>query len=306
MSFVGEKERGSFTSKKEIVSLVGGIVFSYLVSFVIDHYESIGQIKTAFAISGIAIFVLALTYAITIISTPEQNSVTETASEKTSFVSVLKTVFGNARIRRVLVVACLRDIIISGVIAFYGVYITNTVENYGLGFSMLFIAIITIASSLLRVFVSRPLGRFADKRSFKSLAVLGYSMLAVGFLVNSFTTAGNGKVLYTIYLLIQGVAMAATNTCVINLLYEEIDPKDRVGAYAVQMSVSGTVGFCFALLSGVFVDAVALLPNGTLGGLYAQQWLSVVGVILCISIVLYIQFVIKRKNKAKAETEDQE
>ena len=295
MSFVPEKQRGAFTSKKEIVSLVGGIVFSYLVSFVIDHFEAVGKINIAFLISALSILLIALAYSFTILSSPEnREETTETPTQKTSFFATLKTTLGNRRIRRVLFVACLRDIIISGVIGFYGVYITNTVENYGLGFSMSFIALITIASSLLRVIVSRPLGRFADKYSFKSLAILGYSLLAVGFLVNAFTTAENGKILYTIYLLIFGVSMAATNTCVINLLYEEIDQKDRVGAYAVQMSVSGTVGFCSALLAGAFVDAVMARENGQLFGLYAQQWLSIVGIALAIGIMLYIQFVLKK------------
>ena len=54
MSFVGEKERGAFAAKKEIVSLLGGMVFSYLVSFVIDYFEATGQLTVAFVVSAIS------------------------------------------------------------------------------------------------------------------------------------------------------------------------------------------------------------------------------------------------------------
>ena len=52
MLFVGEKERGKFTANKEMTSLITGMAFSYLVSFVIDHFEKIGRLNVAFIISG--------------------------------------------------------------------------------------------------------------------------------------------------------------------------------------------------------------------------------------------------------------
>ncbi len=305
MSFVGEKERGSFTAKKEIVSLISGILFSYLVSFVIDHFETAGKLSTAFAISAVALFALATWHTLTLLRTPEKANVDGEKEERISFLRALKSVFGSARVRKVLVISIVRDIIISAVVAFYGVYTTSSPDRFGLGFSMSFIAVLTMLYSLSRSLVSRPMGKFADKYSFKSLCVLGYSLLAVGFAVNIFTTPANGKVLYTVYYLLSAVSMAATNSCVINLLYEEVQPKDRMCAYAVQQSVSGLVGFAFALIAGIFVDSVVARPNGQLCGMYAQQWLSLVGVLLSLGIVAFVMFAMKnRKGNVEENTNE--
>ena len=299
MSFVGEKERGAFTAKKETISLLGGMVFSYIVSFVIDYFEATGQLTVAFIISAIAIFLLTVAHTLTLIGAPDREL--PVAKGTNNFFFAAKTVFGNKRVLKVLIVAILYNLMTTTVTAFYGTYIASAKENFGLGFSMTFIAVLSIVHSVVRAGMSRPMGRFADKCSFKTMATFCYALLGLSFAVNVFTTPANGSVMYTIYYVVYAVALAGTNSCVINLLYEEVKPELRMSAFAVQQTVSGLIGFLGAIVAGVFVDAVQANQSGMLLGLYAQQWLSVWGVFLCVLLVLYITFFMKPKKDMQQE-----
>ena len=108
MTFVEEKERGNFTAKKEIFSLFGGIIFSYLVGFVIDYYEAAGLLNVAFIISAIAIFILTVAHTLILIKTPEHDL--PVAKGKSNFVLAIKTVFTNKRVLKVLIVVILYNL----------------------------------------------------------------------------------------------------------------------------------------------------------------------------------------------------
>ena len=165
---------------------------------------------------------------------------------------------------------------------------------------MSFIVTISFIGSAVRMLFSFPMGRFADKYSFKTMAILCYAIFGVAFAVNAFTNPSNGKVMYVLYAIVHSIAMAGANSCIINLLYEEVKPELRMSAYAVQNAVAGLIGFLGAIVAGVFVDTVQANSSGTLLGLYAQQWLSIFGVFLAIVLVLYITLFVKKKvNDAK-------
>ena len=53
MSLVDDDKRGRFTANKEIVSLISGMVFSYLMGLLIDFFKAKNDLKTAFIISAI-------------------------------------------------------------------------------------------------------------------------------------------------------------------------------------------------------------------------------------------------------------
>ena len=298
MMFVGEKERGRFTANKEMVSLITGMAFSYFVSFVIDHFEKTGNLSVAFIIAGAAIFVLTMAHTLTLIKTPQCEL--PTLQGKVNFFSALKTVFSGKRTREVLFVAVLWQVISCSCVAFYGAYQVNTVQNHGLGFSMVFVAILSMGHALVRAVCSRPVGKIADKYSFKTSSLLCYGLLGLSLLINVFTVPSNGKVMFSIHYVLYAVSMAGINSSIINLLYEEVAPEQRMCAYAVQQSVAGVIGFLSALIAGVFVDAVHA-RGGKLLGLYAQQWLTIWGLLLTAVIVLFIAFAMRKKVVEKDE-----
>ena len=160
MTFVDANERGRFTATKEIWSLIGGVVFSYIISFVIEHFQGIGQIETAFLISAISIFLLAAVHTLVLIFTP--NVEVPTSSEPLG--NALKSVFTSKKAWKVFVVQIVYSIISTTAIATMLPFLKYPAEKFGLGItSELFFATVAAVGALSRVLVSRPMGRFADK-----------------------------------------------------------------------------------------------------------------------------------------------
>ncbi|MBQ8954874.1 MAG: hypothetical protein IJ048_12250, partial [Clostridia bacterium] len=66
MSFVHPRERGRFTARKEIVSLIGGMAFTLLMGRMVDHFTAAGREKTGFILCGAAMFAVAILYFFTL------------------------------------------------------------------------------------------------------------------------------------------------------------------------------------------------------------------------------------------------
>ena len=74
MSLIDDKQRGNFTATMEIVSLVGGMIFTYVMGAVIDAKEAAGDINGAFVVIGITIFCLMLLQSATLIFCREKET----------------------------------------------------------------------------------------------------------------------------------------------------------------------------------------------------------------------------------------
>ena len=72
MSLVEDGQRGAFTANKEIVSLIVGMTFSYLMGAVTDHFSAAGHRTTAFGISAAVMAALMLTNTALMASTVEK------------------------------------------------------------------------------------------------------------------------------------------------------------------------------------------------------------------------------------------
>lgn len=67
MSLVDDTHRGRFTANKEVISLIAGMIFTFLMGSVVDYYADSGRIKTAFIISAAVIFILMLMHTFSLI-----------------------------------------------------------------------------------------------------------------------------------------------------------------------------------------------------------------------------------------------
>ena len=72
MSSIEDSRRGLFTANKEIVSLFFGIVFSFAMGALVDHFAALGQIRIAFILSAVVIFVLMVLHSLTMIFVAEK------------------------------------------------------------------------------------------------------------------------------------------------------------------------------------------------------------------------------------------
>lgn len=289
MSLVDNEKRGRFTAKKEILSLMGGMVFSFTMGNLIDLLEAKGNMKGAFLIGMITVFILMLLHTATLLLSKEKRIERKKVSSGRSLINLLR----NKNLRRVIGVSVLWYATNYMIMPFTGSYRINE-----LGFSMTFCSVLAILYSIVRICFSMPMGRLADKRGFADMLSVCFMIQGCAYLVNIFTVPANGYVFYTVYYTLCSIAAAGITSAQINLVYDYVDEEMRMGALAVSNAISGAGGFLVTLAISPVVTLIQKNGNKVLGiPMYAQQLLSFCGVLMMIVILLYIRFVLKRKNE---------
>lgn len=286
MSLVEDKRRGAFTANKEMVSLIGGMIFSFSMGYVIDNLESAGNINGAFVVCGVSIFILMLLHSATLIFSKEKHV---EANEVCSVKQLLKELLTDKNLFKVILVSVLWSVVNYASTPFYGSY-----QIKELGFTMTFVSILSAAYAIVRTIFSRPMGKFADKYSFAKMLNICFSIALAGFIVNIFTVPANGKVLYTVYYMLYAVAMAGINSATINLIYDYVDKEKRTGALALKSTICGFAGFFTTLIVSPLVSYIQRNGNRLFGiNIYAQQIVSVISSILLVVLLVYMNTTVK-------------
>jgi Na+/melibiose symporter-like transporter len=289
MSLVDDKKRGRFTASKEMVSLIGGMLFSFAMGAVIDHFEEIGNLNGAFIVCGIGVFGLMLLHSATLIF-PKEKPVED--SEKISTKQLFGALIKDKNLLKVILVSVLWNIVSYSATPFYGSY-----QIKELGFTMTFISILSAAYAIVRTIFSTPMGKFADKYSFAKMLNICFIIMLVGFGINIFTVPENGKVFYTIYYMLNAVAMAGINSAVINLIYDYVDKEKRVGALALKSTLAGFAGFFTTLIVSPLVSHIQSNGNMLFGiPVYGQQVLALISLVLTVGAILFTRFVIGKQK----------
>lgn len=290
MSLVDDKKRGSFTAGKEMASLIGGMVFSFAMGAVIDHFEIIGDINGAFIVCGLSIFVLMLAHSATLIFSKEKPV---EDIEKISTKQLLSELVKDKNLFKVILIAILWNVAVYSATPFYGSY-----QIKELGFTMTFVSILSAAYAIIRSIFSRPMGKYADKYSFAKMLNICFIIALVGFSVNIFTVPKNGKIFYTIYYILYAVSMAGINSATVNLIYDYVDKEKRIGALALSRMFSGFAGFFTTLAVSPLVSYIQNNGNVFFGlNVYAQQVVSALAVVLITVLIVYLNLVVKKIKK---------
>ena len=288
MGLVPDKKRGVFTANKEMISLAAGMIFSFVMSRVIDTAEAAGDLPRAFLVMGVTIAVLAVLHTATLLFSREKPVPQEQIPR-----SSVRSLVRNRRYLSAVGIYVLWNIASGMTTPFYGTY---TIKE--LGFSLTFLSVLTIGYALVRIAFSRTMGRIADKHSFSVMLLLAFGVHGAAFLINTFTAPQNGRYLYTAYYLVSAVAMAGINSGSINLIYDSVPLAERTGALAVSGAISGVIGFLASLAGSAVVRQIQARGNRLFGHtVYAQQLLSAVSAVIVSGILLYIYWMQVRPQR---------
>ena len=292
MSLVDDHKRGRFTANKEIVSLMGGMIFSFVMGTVIDYCEVVGNMQASFIVCGLSIFGLMIFHTLTLIFSQEKPfENVEKLSTKTMLGGLIK----DKGLFKVILVSILWYVANYTATPFYGTY-----QIKELGFSMTFVSLLASLHAICRSVFSFPMGKFADKYSFKSMLNICFIIMFVAFSLNAFTVPLNGKVMYTIYYLLYAVGMSGISSATINLIYDYVPHEKRIGALALNGTLSGFAGFFTSLIMGRLIAYIQANGNMFLGmNVYAQQVVSILASILTIVTLVYMNLALKKVEKKK-------
>ncbi len=295
MSLVEDKRRGIFTSRKEIISLISGMIFTYASGSVIDRFKDSGQVETAFLICGAAIFVLTVLHTLTMVFSvsDEENIDGGQKNAGKNPIGQMVSVMRDKNVFRVVVLFVIWNIAVYAATPFYGTY-----QIKELGFSMKFVSLLAIIYSIVRASVSTFWGKYADRRSFAVMVRVCFAIAGAGFFVNIFTVPSNGAVMYTLYYALYAVAMGGINSALVNLVFDFARTEDRSNALAITQAVSGLAGFFTTLAVSPLVEHIQ--SNGCVvfgTAVYAQQAVSAIAFVFTAAAIVYLSAAIIPHSK---------
>lgn len=288
-SFVSPKNRASYSAGKEIVSLVSGIVFSLFMGFITDKFAACGKTEEGFLFTAAVMLVLsALNFICLMMIRGEENS---DKNEKVSLSDVLKNTAGNKNFRSVIVMSAIWN---------FGRFLTlgflGTFKTKDLLISVGAVQVINIIGNAGRIFVSKPFGRFADRRSYAVAMRYAFLIGAAGYLAVALTTKATWQ-LIIVYTVLYNISLAGSNQNSFNIAYSYVDKKFVAQAMALRASVSGIVGFFASLLGGRILHIVQSHGNMILGfNILGQQLLGAISCIVMLATALYTHLVIEKQE----------
>lgn len=286
MSMVDEGKRGIFTANKEIISLVTGIIFNFIMGAVMDYFKLKGENKIALIIGAVTLFCLSILHVTTLTLTIDKRTSEDKKSrfsfkESVSFLRDKKTV-------KLMLVFILWYVSNYATSSFYGTY-----QIKELGFSLTTVSTITIISSIVRIFVSRFWGSYADKNGFAKMLCLCLGVTAVAHAFAAFSNPSNGIIMFSLYSVFYYIGQGGIGSGLINICFDYMPYSKRADFMAFAQAFAGLFGFLTTLVMSTLVTYIQQNGNQFLGfNLYAQQVTSIISSILGVLVVVYVIYVI--------------
>lgn len=297
-SFCNPGSRGIFSARREMISLVSGIVFTLTVSKVFDGLEAGGNQRGGFAFIAILMLVSSLASLICmLVMSPAKKE--EQLAQKKSLADVMKNTLGNTAFRRVLIFTLIFSSAGSFTLGFLGVYKTND-----LAMTLFAVELINMAANLCRFALSAPFGKFADKTSFARGIELGAIMLVVAYFFCMLTTPKTWFFII-VFSVIYNASLAGTNQNSFNIIYSCVDNAYITQAMAIKSCVKGIFGFIAALIGGKILAAVQENGNRVFGlPIYGQQLLALISCVIMTAAVLYLHFAIVKPDEERKKVHE--
>ena len=289
MSLVDDKMRGSFTAKKEIVSLISGTIVSFVMGRVIDTFEENGNIKGAFLISAIVLIFFVASH-VTVLLLTKENDEANRYEHEVVIKDQLKFALTDKNTHALVILNVLWNVVNYLTMPFYGTYQINDLH-----FSMTYVWLLTLIYAVVRSLFSPLFAHIGDKYSFAAMLKIGFAVKILAFACNMFA----GKAFYTAYYVFTAIAMAAINGGMLNIIYDYTPHNRRMGVLAVSYTIGGFTGFFTTLAAKPLVDYIQSRGNSFwfFDKIYAQQILSFFAAIVLVFVILYLKLVIGKLYK---------
>lgn len=289
-SFVDTNRRAEYSANKEIISLVSGIIFTSVLGYIIDRFESIGNLRGGFLFIAISMLVLNILNFISLMLIKKEDSASHKA-DNVPLRIVVKNTMLNKNFRNVIIMTCMWDFAKYFSLGFMGVYKTKD-----LLLSVFAVQMINMIANGCRILISRAFGRFSDKYSYAKGMELALCIAALSFFFNIFTTPRHWFFI-VIYTILYNCSIAGHNQNSFNIAYSYVPLEYVQQAMAFKNSLGGLCGFSAAMLGGKLLEHIQSSNNTFLGfNFYGQQILSAVSFIITVLTIFFMHFVIAKQK----------
>ena len=296
MSLVRDNRRGRFTAKKEIFSLIGGMLFSQTAGMMVDYFKEKGDMRTCFIIFAVTITVLCLLHLYLMLGMKEP-APTVTPVKK-SFSEIIRTVFGS----RPLILVILFETLFA--VACVSLHYSAVYMTKAMGWKYGHLTLVSIFHAAFRAIVSPFIGRFADRHSWASCMRLCLLVLTVGLVLFTFCTKQNSFIIYPLFSLCYAFSLGGTNAGKTNLCLDYVSHENRRYILGAQHAISGVIAFLATLGAAALVTYIeSEMPFGS--SVYPQQILFAISAVMLLLLNLFLLPKLIKLNNKKNTTSKQ-
>ena len=288
-SFVDPRKRGVFSSVKEMISLLSGIVVTVAAGYIMGMFTDAGNTEGWFLFAGISIFVFCLCDLVCLLLIRKEVVPKEQTRTRIPLRTVLHETLGNRCFVNTVILASLFQAACYTAVGFLGTY-----KNFL--YPVAIVQVINAAANLMRFALSRPFGYFSDKFTYAKGLRLGFVVAAIAFAANIFATPDT-RFLIIVFTVLYGISGAGTSQNLLNISYSYVDSRYFVQATAIKSSISGLCGFGASVLAGRLLSHIQQNGNTLFGiPVYGQQVLSAISLVLMVAAILFCKFVIEKQK----------
>ena len=296
--YVHPKKRASYSGTKEIISLVAGIVFSFVAGKVFDMYEESGNLRGGFLFLAVLILASNVASFICLLLIKREKQPTKSEIPRKKLSDIMRSTFGNKNFRRLVVIATLWKAAQYFTVGFMGSFKIDT-EGNGLGMTLAAVAIVGMVANVARMLITKPFASYSDKTSFAKGFYLSMFIAIAAFACNVFTTQYTWWLVIG-YTVLHAVCAAGHGQNAFNMTYSYVDSNYIAEAMALQNCVSGVIGFGCSLVAGKILNAVQGAGNVVFGiPVFGQQILSLISILIIVFCIIYMRMTIMREKVMK-------
>ena len=291
-SFVSPDSRGSFSAVKEMVSLLGGVFFVLGAGFITDSFEKKNNLHGAFKFIAIAIIVICIFNFFCYFSMKEK-TLSESEADQ-SIKEVVRQTFKNKNFRNAMILTAITEFARYMTLGFMGTY-----KTIDLRFSVSSIQIFNVISCLCRFAISKPLGRYSDRKGFSNGYYLGNFITMIAYVFGIFT-ANKTRWLIIPFTILWQMGQAGTGQNTFNMAYSYVDEKYILSAMAVNDSVRGVFGFLASFIGSSILSGIQSSGNTLLGmSVNGQQVLCAISAIITTGALIFNRRVVSKQTEDK-------
>ena len=291
--FVDPNKRASYSATKEIISLISGILFTLATGAAFDAFEASGNIGYGFIFIAVSMLILNICNFISLLLIRKEEQSFENKPGK-RFSDILNHTVKQKNFLYILILSILWNCTRYFTVGFIGTFKTTD-----LLLSVFFVQVINTVANVIRIFASKPFGRYSDKKSFASGYWLALFFAAAAFLCNVFTTRETWFFIFP-YTVFYAVSLAGLNQNSYNITYSYVDSDYIAEAMAIQHSIGGLFGFGCSILGGKILETIQNSGNMLFGiPMFGQQFLALISFVLCVICIVFMRLTIMKERVMK-------
>lgn len=307
-SYVHPTRRARYSATKEMISLMSGAVVTIVVGLVMNVFTFTTVVNGAekemlkpggLIFAAVAIFIFAVCDLVCLLLIKNDIKPKAEKKERVTVRDSFRHTIGNKKFRNVIYLSIIFNVAIYTTVGSMGAYKLDLFGGVGIIHTtfgaILFAQIVNNLGVLSRFALSKPFGRYSDKRSYTKGIELALILAVIAFGINIFS-APKTWFLVIIFTVLYHVFQAGTSGNMLNITYNYVDEKYFVQASAIKNSIGGVCGFLAGLLASLLVDSMEGGKQILGITIYAPQILSFISCLLMIGAFLFTKLVIEKQE----------